>query len=314
MSRRETHRISSGLDRYTSLAASADGRRLVLTLASPKGTFWRVALGPTPFNASGAAAIPLTTAGGFSPRLGSGYLLYASSKGTSHSIWKLANATATELWSAPDARIIGGPEIEPREQRVAFSVEQGGKTVLYVMNSDGTGARAVTDSLQLRGAPAWTPDGQSITTAASVNGTPQLFTVSLDGAATPLVSEYSIDPAWATSGEMVVYSGPDIGTTFTVKAANTSGPVSLPNLTLTRGARRVRFMPERRAIVVMRGEVQHKNLWLIDLATGLERQLTNVPADFNIRDFDVSPDGSEIVLERVEEDSDVVLLELNNRQ
>jgi serine/threonine protein kinase/Tol biopolymer transport system component len=314
VSRREAYRVSSGVDRYTSLAASADGRRLVLTLASPKGTFWRVQLGEAPFDASGATPIPLTTAGGFSPRLGQGYLLYASSKGTSHSIWRLVNGTTTEIWSAPEARIIGGPEIEPGGERIAFSIEQGSKTVLYVMNADGTGARAVTESLQLEGSPAWAPNGQAITTAANVNGTPQLFTVSLDGSTKSLVTDYSIDPAWAPDGEMVVYSGPDIGTTFSMKAANTSGPVSLPNLTLTRGARRVRFLPERRALVVMRGEVQHKNLWLIDLETGGERQLTDVSAGFHIRDFDVSPDGSQIVLERVEEDSDIVLLEMRDEQ
>ena len=40
--RRIPHRLTSGLDRYTSLAASADGRRLVATLASPKRTLWRL--------------------------------------------------------------------------------------------------------------------------------------------------------------------------------------------------------------------------------------------------------------------------------
>ncbi len=40
--RRIPHRLSSGLDRYTSLAASADGRRLVVTLAKPKRTLWRL--------------------------------------------------------------------------------------------------------------------------------------------------------------------------------------------------------------------------------------------------------------------------------
>src|SRR5579862_7466891 len=35
------HRLSSGLEQYTSLAASADGRRLVATLAKPKRTLWR---------------------------------------------------------------------------------------------------------------------------------------------------------------------------------------------------------------------------------------------------------------------------------
>ena len=40
--RRIPHRLTSGLDRYTSLAASADGRRLVATLARPKRTLWRL--------------------------------------------------------------------------------------------------------------------------------------------------------------------------------------------------------------------------------------------------------------------------------
>jgi acetolactate synthase small subunit len=62
--------------------------------------------------------------------------------------------------------------------------------------------------------------------------------------------------------------------------------------------------------VLLRGEIQHKNLWLIDLETGAERQLTNLSRDFDIRDFDISPDGLEVVLERVQERSDVVLLDL----
>jgi hypothetical protein len=56
--------------------------------------------------------------------------------------------------------------------------------------------------------------------------------------------------------------------------------------------------------------MQHKNLWLINLDTGDERQLTNLPPDFDIRAFDISPDGREVVLERVQERSDVVLLDL----
>ena len=60
----------------------------------------------------------------------------------------------------------------------------------------------------------------------------------------------------------------------------------------------------------MRGDIQHKNLWLIDLRTGAERQLTNLAPGFDMSDFDISPDGREIVLERVQERSDVVLIEL----
>jgi MinD-like ATPase involved in chromosome partitioning or flagellar assembly len=65
--------------------------------------------------------------------------------------------------------------------------------------------------------------------------------------------------------------------------------------------------------VVLRGEIQHKNLWLIDLETGAERQLTDFTPDFEIRDFDISQDGREVVLERLQEQSDIVLLDLPGR-
>ena len=64
----------------------------------------------------------------------------------------------------------------------------------------------------------------------------------------------------------------------------------------------------------LRGEMHHKDLWLIDLHTGAERQLTNLAPDFDVRDFDSSPDGREVVLERLEERSDVVMLDLPRRR
>ena len=309
--RRIPHRLTSGLDRYTSLAASADGRRLVVTRAGPKRNLWRLRIAASPTVGS-AARVALTTSTGFSPRLGPDYLLYVSATGTSESIWKLANGTGTELWSGQGARVLGRPAISSDGRYVAFSVRQHGQTLLYVMQADGANARIVTDSLDLQGSPAWAPDGQSITSAVDDHGVPHLFRVPVDGRSPALfVQEYSVDPAWAPDGRFVVYSGPDIGTTFSVKAVTAQAAAHpLPALTLTRGARHLAFLPGGRAIVLLRGEVQHKNLWLIDLETGAERQLTNLTPDFDIRDFDISPDGREVVLERAQEHSDVMLLDL----
>jgi len=181
------------------------------------------------------------------------------------------------------------------------------------MQADGTHARAVTDSLELRGSPAWTPDSRSITTAANDHGVPHIFQIPIGGGKpVALLRDYSVDPAWMPSGGFFLYSGPDIGTTFSLKAATPNGSAySLPRLiTLTRGARHLKFLAEGNGIAFLRGEIEHKNLWIMDLETGAERQLTNLPADFNIRDFDISPDGREIVLERVQERSDIVLLDL----
>jgi Tol biopolymer transport system component len=309
--RRVPHRLTSGLDWYTSLAASADGRRLVATLTSPKTTLWRLRITDLPAEIS-AARISLTTSTGFSPRLGPDYLLYVSATGRSESIWKLANGTGTELWSGQGAQVFGGPAISPDGRSIAFSVRQSGQTLLYVMHADGTNARIVTDSLDLQGAPAWAPDGQSITTAVADHGIPHLYHVPVDGGTPALfVQEYSVDPAWAPDGRFVVYSGPDIGTTFSVKAVTADAAAHpLPALTLTRGARRLAFLPGGRELVFLRRGIQHKNLWLIDLETGAERQLTNLSPDFDVRDFDISPDGREVALERVQEHSEVVLLDL----
>lgn len=90
-------------------------------------------------------------------------------------------------------------------------------------------------------------------------------------------------------------------------------PHILPALALTRDARHLAFLSGSSTVVFLRGDIQHKNLWLMDLKTGAEHQLTDVPPDFDIQDFSLSPEGREVVLERVQERSDVVLLELPNR-
>jgi Tol biopolymer transport system component len=180
------------------------------------------------------------------------------------------------------------------------------------MQADGTNARVVSSSLDLQGDLAWSPDGQSITTAITYHGAPHLFRIPINGSSpTPIVSDYSIDPAWSPGGRFVVYSGPDIGGTFSLKARSTENEQrQLPALTMPRGARRVAFLPSERALLLLRGEIQHKNLWLIDLETGAERQLTDLAPVFDIQDFDVSPDGREVVLERVQERSNLVLIDL----
>ena len=91
--RRVPHRISLGVEQYTSIAASADGGRLVATVANPDAGLWRVPISDRIAEESDARRIALPTVRGLSPRIGPGYMLYLSSKGGNDGIWRFAEET-----------------------------------------------------------------------------------------------------------------------------------------------------------------------------------------------------------------------------
>ena len=179
--RRIPHRLIPGLDRYTSLAASADGRRLVVTRATANGTLWRLRIPDSTAEVSEPTRIPLTTSTGSSPRMGQDYLLYVSAVGHCRERMETRQRDQHGIvaWRR-SARILGGPAISSDGRNIAFSVLQKGRTLLYVMEADGTNARIVTDSLDLQGAIAWAPDGQSITSAAIDHGATHIFRVPIE--------------------------------------------------------------------------------------------------------------------------------------
>jgi Tol biopolymer transport system component len=314
--RRVPHRISTGIEEYMSLAASADGRRLVATVSRSRAGLWRVPIADRVIDESEATPIPLPIARVLSPRMGPGYIIYRAPKAGTDGLWKLADGGAkTELWNGVDGRALGGPAIAPDGQRLAFLVQRRGVTQLYVVNADGTGTRRIAEDLDVRGAPAWSPDGQWIAVAVNRDGGPQLFKIPVRGG-TPilLVKDYAIDPIWSPSGQFLVYSGADVGTTFPVKAVSADGaPRFLRNLILTRGARRLAFLGGEETLVIMKGDISHKEFWVVDLKTGRERQLTNLGRQSAIGDFDVSADGREIIFDRAREESDIVLFDLPDR-
>jgi Tol biopolymer transport system component len=126
----------------------------------------------------------------------------------------------------------------------------------------------------------------------------------------PLVKEYSTDPTWSPSGAFLVYSGADVGTTFPVKAVGADGkPRPLPKLVLTRGARRLVFLRED-TLIVMKGDISHKEFWSVNVETGREQQLTAFGPGYLLSDFDISRDGREIMFDRTREESDIVLFDL----
>lgn len=311
LERGSSRRLALGVERYASLAASADGQRLVATLARTKSSLWRASTTQGVIGTTLARRIAIPTTAGRAPRFGPGFLLYVAAKGQEETLWKLTERDSAELWSAPQARLVGGPAISPDGRQIAFTVQRGERSTLTVMTSEGTEARALAESLNVHGAPAWAPDGRSITVAALRDGVPRLVSVPLDGdMPVPIVEDYSTDPSWSPDGRFVVYSGAEIGPSFEVRAVTAEGKqVALPHIRLSRGARRIRVVEDGAALVLLRGEIGRGDLWRIDLDSGAERRLTDIGSDFAVRDFDVSADGGDLIFDRRADDSDVVLID-----
>ena len=89
-------------------------------------------------------------------------MLYRAPKAGTDGLWKVTEGTGTELWNGVDGRVMAGPAIAPDGRHIAFPVQKQGLTRLYLTNADGTGARRLAEDLEVRGAPAWSPDGQWI--------------------------------------------------------------------------------------------------------------------------------------------------------
>jgi Tol biopolymer transport system component len=71
-----------------------------------------------------------------------------------------------------------------------------------------------------------------------------------------------------------------------------------------------RFLPDGKSLVMMDGEWRKPQFWLVNLETGARRQLTDLRPGRSTRSFDVTRDGKRIVFDRVQENSDIVLIEL----
>ena len=95
------------------------------------------------------------------------------------------------------------------------------------------------------------------------------------------------------------------------------GAVELP-VVETSLARDLRFLPDGSGAVFVRGGFGvPRAFWLLDLSARTPRLLTEFPADPKLgvmRRFDISPDGKRIIFDRLSDNSDIVLIDLPQRQ
>jgi Tol biopolymer transport system component len=305
-------RASLGVEQYLSVSASADGRRLVATVANPSSGLWTIPITNGIVTEESAAPVIVPNVRALFPRFSRNATWYLSSDGGATGVWRLNREGAREAWhSRPDDQP-GAPAPSPDGRLVSFVSRRDGRGRLSVMDQDGTNVRTLASDLDVRDAPAWSPDGQWIAVATG----DRLLKVPVDGGSPTLLIEGSARlPVWSPDGRFIAYSESiQGGPAYPVKAVTPEGkPFALPTFSARRSGDRYRIMPDGRQVVFVIGDYGRQDFWLIDLETGARRQLTNLRRGMSIQGFDIAADGSRILFDRVRENSDIVLIELPSR-
>jgi Tol biopolymer transport system component len=247
-----------------------------------------------------------------SPRYGPNYLLYLSSKGGGDGLWKFQDGVSTELWRPTDQVVVAPPAISPDGTRVCFTVRKGNRYQLYSMTADGTEIRALAESMNVVDAVSWSPDGKSVVASIDEGMGGRIYRIPADGG-TPerLVDELSYNPVWSPDGRMILFYVAPQGALFPLRAITPDRqPVAIPEVSARGEGGRFRFLPDGKSFVVLQGAYRAQNFYLVNLETGARRQLTDLARGPLLRDFDISPDGTHIVFDRIRENSDVVLIDL----
>ena len=113
--------------------------------------------------------------------------------------------------------------------------------------------------------------------------------------------------------DLIVYVGPQTGGWLPLRAVHLDGStkeLSSEELKMHVHKTAVRFLPDGKGLVYMSIVGSSTDFWLLDLDNGETSRLTELDEGGDILHFDVTPDGSGIVFDRVKVNADVVLIEL----
>jgi Tol biopolymer transport system component len=312
-----SRRASVGLEQYASVSASADGRRLVATVQDVRAELWSVPiLDRTATERDAKPFADLRTPRALSPRFGGSSMFYLSSRGSGDGLWRYTDGESAEIWRGSDTALLEPAAVSPDGETVVLLLRNEDGWRLHTLRADGTQLQVLSRSVDARGAAAWSPDGKWVVTGGYEGGVEGLFKIPVNGgAAQRIVDGEALNPVWSPDGNLIVYTGPQVNVVTALLAVRPDGePVELPKIELFRWGQRARFLPDGSGLVYMhQGPAQ--DFWLLDLATLNSRRLTQLRrATATTMTFDVTPDGSRIVFDRLSEDSDVVLIELKPKR
>jgi len=233
-----------------------------------------------------------------------------SSLGGGDGLWQYRDKKLSERWNGVDGALFEPPVVSRDGQQVAIVLRQNGKRVWKISSADGPGFRSIGESLDIRGNPSWTPDGKSLLAGGlDATGKAGLFRIPMDGGdPVRMISEVALNPAWSKEADLIVYAGAAVKGWADLHFVRPNGvPVEYPPIMVNATSPQSgRFLPNGKGMIYRAAN----NFWLLDLSTRQVRPLTRLTDLRTVQSFDVTPDGKQIVFDRLKWNSDIYLIDL----
>ena len=181
--------LPSGVDQYTSVSTSRDGRRIVATVANPSAGLWSVPLLDRPVDERDAQPYPLPgpTGRALAPRFSRRSLFFLSTRGTRDGLWKVQDGQSTEVWRGADGCVVRAASCVARRESSGRRRQTGWEAA----PRDHVGRRHEradpgAGSIEIEGAAGqsaadWSPDGTRIVAGGRDDKGPALFIIPVDG-------------------------------------------------------------------------------------------------------------------------------------
>ena len=208
---------------------------------------------------------------------------------------------AGEDWVAGTIRLrrltaVGGvfPSWSPDGRHIAFVSDRAGNEEIYVMGSDGSNPRNLTDHSDDDGSPSWSPDGRHIAFVSDRAGNEEIYVMGSDGSNPRNLTDHSDDdgsPSWSPDGRHIAFVSDRAGNEeIYVMGSDGSNPRNLTDHSDDDGS--PSWSPDGRHIAFVSDRAGNREIYVMGSDGSNPRRLT----DHSYSDWDPSwsPDGRHI--------------------